>query len=166
MQRPTWARHVLATGILLMAAMGFAPPSQASPGPFDEGLPNVDLRAAERAPVPAETRAARVELADDLGPLGEVGVDRKSGGVSYVGRSDGLLTGAVAEARRSTIALDYVRAHDDVFGLAERDIANLEARRARRQPGRHHPPALQPGARRDRVLRQRARRARDGATAA
>ncbi len=108
-----------------MAAVGFTPPSQAFPGPFDEGLPNIDLRTAERARVPAETRAARTELADDLGPLGEVGVDRRSGGVSYVGRSDGLLT-APSSDQPMEIVLDYVRAHDDVFGLGERDVANLK----------------------------------------
>jgi hypothetical protein len=108
-----------------VAAIGFAAPSQASPGPYDEGLPNVDLRAAERAPVPAKTRAARLDLADDLGPLGEVQVDRKSGGVAYVGRSDRLLT-APSSRSPQEIVLDYVRAHDDVFGLDERDIANLE----------------------------------------
>lgn len=120
----SWARHALATGILLVAAMGFAAPSQASPEP-DEGLSNVDLRAAERAPVPAATRAARVDLADDLGPLGEVQVDPKSGAVAYVGRTDGLLTGPSALPPRE-IVLDYVRAHDEVFGLDERDIGNLE----------------------------------------
>ncbi len=105
--------------------MGFAPPSQASPGAPQEGLPNFDARAAERAPVPAETRAARGDLADDLGPLGEVQVDRKSGGVAYVGRSDGLLTGPSERPPRE-IVLGYVRAHDEVFGLGEGDIANLE----------------------------------------
>jgi hypothetical protein len=121
----SWARHALATGILAVAALGFAAPGQASPGPLGEGLPDVDARASERAPVPAETRTARIDLADDLGPLGEVQVDPKSGGVAYVGRSDGLLTTPSAQPPRE-IVLDYVRAHEDVFGLDERDIANLE----------------------------------------
>lgn len=111
--------------ILTVVAMGFATPSQAFPGPYDEGLPDVDLRTAEQAPVPADTRAARVDLAGDLGPLGEVRVDRKSGGVAYVGRSDRLLTAPSSHSPQE-IVLDYVRAHDDVFGLDERDIANLE----------------------------------------
>jgi|GEM_PF-2420946 len=104
--------------------MGLAAPSQASPGP-EEGLPNVDLRAAERAPVPADTRAARLDLADDLGALGEVQVDRKSGAVAYVGRSDGLLTAPSSHSPQE-IVLDYVRAHDEVFGLNEHDISNLK----------------------------------------
>jgi subtilisin-like proprotein convertase family protein len=110
---------------ILAAAMGFAPPSQALPGPHDQGLPDVDLRATERAPVPVDTRAARLDLADDLGPLGEVQVDRKSGAVAYVGRSDRLLTVPSSHPPQE-IVLDYVREHDNVFGLGERDIANLE----------------------------------------
>lgn len=104
--------------------MAVAAPSQAAAAD-DEGLPDVDRRAAERAPVPASTRAARVALADELGPLGEVRVDRKSGGVSYVGRSDGLLTGP-STLPPQQIVLDYVRAQEAVFGLDERDIANLK----------------------------------------
>jgi subtilisin-like proprotein convertase family protein len=109
----------------MVAAMGFAPASQAFSHPYEEGLPNVDLRTAEQAPVPADTRAARADLADDLGPLGEVRVDRKSGAVAYVGRSDGLLTAPSAHSPQE-IVLDYVRAHDEVFGLDQRDIGNLK----------------------------------------
>jgi subtilisin-like proprotein convertase family protein len=79
----------------------------------------------ERTPVPAATRAARLDLADDLGALGEVRADGKSGGVAYVGRSDRLLTAPSSRPPRE-IVLDYVQAHDDVFGLDQGDIANLE----------------------------------------
>jgi fungalysin metallopeptidase (M36)/proprotein convertase P-domain-containing protein len=116
---------ILAAGIFSVAAIGFAPPGQAFPNLHDEGLPNLDRRAAERAPVPVATRTARADLAEDLGPLGEVRVDPKSGGVAYLGRSDRLLTAPSSRSPRE-IVLDYVRAHDEVFGLDERDIANLE----------------------------------------
>jgi hypothetical protein len=121
----SWARHALAAALVSVAAFGFAPPSQASPGPYDEGLPNVDLRATEQAPVPAATRAARADLAEDLGPLGEVRVDRKSGAVSYIGRSDRLLTAPSSHSPQE-IVLDYVRTHVEAFGLDEADIANLK----------------------------------------
>lgn len=121
----SWARRALAMGILSVVAVVFAAPSQALPAPHHEGLPDVDMRAAESTPVPADTRAARLDLAEDLGPLGEVQVDRKSGAVAYVGRSDGLLT-APSSQPPEEIVLDYVREHDEAFGLDERDIANLE----------------------------------------
>ena len=74
--------------------MGVAAPSQASAGPDDEGLPNVDRRVA-------------------------------AGAGSYVGRSDGLLTGPSSRPPQE-IVLDYVGAHEEVFGLDEGDIGNLE----------------------------------------
>ena len=124
MQRPTWARHVLATGILLMAAMGFAPPSQASPGPFDEGLPNVDLRAAERAPVPAETR----------GPCGarrRSRAARRGGGGPQerrrlLRRPHRRAADRPVEGAPEQIALDYVRAHRALRASPSADVDNLK----------------------------------------
>ena len=75
---------------------------------------------------------------------------------AYAGRNDGLLTGRRTPTPER-IALDYAR---DAFGLnATTSRASSSSRRVR-QPGRHHPPALQPGPRRHRVLRLRPRRAR------
>lgn len=119
-----WIRQTLVAGILSMTVL-VAAPSQAAVAPPDEGLPNVDRRGAKRLSAPAPTRAARRALAADLGPLGEVRTDRESGGVSYVGRSDGLLTGPSSRGPRE-IVLDYVRTHQAVFGLNERDITNLQ----------------------------------------
>ena len=51
----------------------------------DPGLPNVDLRSRDAAPVPAATVRARRELERDLGPLADVRTDRASGGVAQVG---------------------------------------------------------------------------------
>ena len=48
-----------------------------------------------------------------------------TGGLRTVGRTDGLLTGP-SSADPATVALDYVRAHADAFGLDGADLATLE----------------------------------------
>jgi len=107
---------------VLVTLLGAPVATAATP---DEGLPNVDRRAARAADVPAARKAARAELRSDLGPLAQVRTAPESGGVSYVGRPTGTLTGPNAEDSTVTIALDYLRAHRDVFGLADADIAAL-----------------------------------------
>ncbi len=93
-------------------------------GGQQDGLPNVDRRAADAAAVAARTSSARRSLERELGAGADVRTDRASGAVAYVGRPTGLLTGPSSEDPR-TIALDYVRGHDDVFGLTKDDVANL-----------------------------------------
>ncbi|HYJ20585.1 MAG TPA: M36 family metallopeptidase [Solirubrobacterales bacterium] len=44
---------------------------------------------------------------------------------AYVGKTDGLLTGPSANPPEQ-IVLDHVRAHEETFGLDERDIGNLQ----------------------------------------
>ncbi|MCW2992708.1 MAG: peptidase fungalysin, partial [Conexibacter sp.] len=51
-------------------------------------------------------------------------VDPVTGGVRTLGRTDGFLT-APSGADPAAIALDYVRAHDDAFGLDPADLATL-----------------------------------------
>lgn len=101
-----------------------ASPALGATGP-DDGLPNVDRRATDRAPVPAAQQSARRALNRELGPQGAVRTDRASGGVSFVGRTDGLLTARSTDDPESVV-LDYVRAHGDAFGLQKGDYANLQ----------------------------------------
>ncbi|HWH92631.1 MAG TPA: M36 family metallopeptidase, partial [Baekduia sp.] len=74
--------------------------------------------------VPAATADAREALGKRLGPQGTIAADPVTGGLRSVGRADGFLTGP-SQADPATIALDYVRAHADAFGLDATDIATL-----------------------------------------
>ncbi|MDW5595588.1 M36 family metallopeptidase [Conexibacter stalactiti] len=119
------ARIAISLGGLL--AVVAAAPAAAVQHQHDHGeqLPNVDRRAAERAPVPHQTRVARDRLDTALGALGSVETDAKSGGVAYVGRPDGLLT-APSTADPEQIVLDWVRDRRAVFGLDADDLAQLQ----------------------------------------
>lgn len=120
--RPTSVAASAATALLL-SILSASPALGASAG--DAGLPNVDRRAVDRALVPAAQTAARRRLDGELGPQGAVRTDRASGGVSFVGRTDGLLTGPSAEPPEQ-IVLDYVRSHGGAFGLDRADVDRLE----------------------------------------
>ena len=77
----------LATAVLV--ALSPAVSSAASrPGAQQDGLPNLDRRAADPAAVSARTSSARRSLERELGPLADVRTDRASGAVAYVGRPD------------------------------------------------------------------------------
>jgi subtilisin-like proprotein convertase family protein len=88
------------------------------------GRPQLDVRAGERAPIPAATRAARTALAEHLGIESQVATDPVGGGLRALGRTDGFLSGPGA-GDPAAIALDYVRAHASVFGLSAADLASL-----------------------------------------
>lgn len=88
------------------------------------GLPNVDRRTADAAPVPGAQRNARRALDRSLGTTGEVRTDRASGGIARIGRTDALLTDPSSRTPEQ-IVLGYVREHRDAFGLSRRDMANL-----------------------------------------
>ena len=119
-------RRLLTCALVVLVTALTAPPGIAAsaPAPAQEGLPNIDRRAAAPATVPRQTRAARRALERDLGPLGDVRTAPASGAVSYVGSPSGLLTGPSSDDPRQ-IALDYVRDHGEVFGLAKADVDNL-----------------------------------------
>jgi extracellular elastinolytic metalloproteinase len=76
------------------------------------------------AAVPASIVAARRSERAKLGRFGLLQVASGSGGVRAFGRLDALLT--AASARPVTdIALDYVRARPQIFGLDASDLSNL-----------------------------------------
>ena len=74
--------------------------------------------AGEPASGPAES------LRSSLGLQGVVDVDPLTGTPRVVARLDGFLTGPSADAA-DAIVLDYVRAHEAVFGLDEDDLTGL-----------------------------------------
>jgi len=118
--------HAIVTLALAGAAtliLGAAPSLAivAAPAPV---RPDLDARSGDRAAVPAATADAREALTKRLGAEAIVAADPVTGGLRSVGRTDGLLTGPSA-ADPATIALSYVRAHADAFGLDGADLATL-----------------------------------------
>jgi extracellular elastinolytic metalloproteinase len=82
-----------------------------------------DVRSAGAA-APAPAGAAQAQLRDSLGVQGIVDIDPLTGTPRLVAKLDGFLTGP-SEAYARDIALDFVRAHADVFKLDADDIAAL-----------------------------------------
>ena len=80
-----------------------------------------------RAAVAAPSGAAVRKLLDQLGVQGVVDIDQVTGTPRRVARLDGFLT-AASRKQPAQIALDYVRAHADLFGLDDAQIAQLTLR--------------------------------------
>ncbi len=127
MSRPIRVTHSVCAvgGLLLALALGAAAgPAGAASSPGQRPLPDVDARARDGGPVSARERAARRGLQRSLGGEGVVTTDRITGATRMVGRTDGLLTGR-RRAPAADVALDYVRARADAFGLGGDDLARL-----------------------------------------
>jgi subtilisin-like proprotein convertase family protein len=119
--------HTIATLALAGAAtliLGAAPSLAivAVPAP---ARPDFDARSGDRADIPAATVDAREALAKRLGAQAIIAADPVTGGLRSVGRTDGLLTGP-STADPATVAMDYVHAHADAFGLDGADLAALK----------------------------------------
>jgi hypothetical protein len=102
----------------------------------DPGVARVlrDRAAAQSARPKDGVRALRAEL----GAQAIVSIDPLTGTARSVARLDGFLSGPSRKSP-STIALAYVRAHRDVFGLDDAAIARLTLRRDYRDiAGTHH----------------------------
>ncbi len=102
-----------------------APPALAIAPVSAPTQPDFDARSGERTAIPAATADAREALAKRLGAEAILAADPVTGGLRSVGRTDGLLTGP-SSADPATVALDYVRAHADAFGLDSADLATLK----------------------------------------
>lgn len=132
MARSAWGnggrRRALALGAAVVVAAAWASTASAI-GP--------DEVRAERAPYdsrdelvvpvdsPAVSEAAVARLDATLGTQGVVQLDPLTGTPRVVARLDGFLTGP-SDRPATEIALDYVRAHPDVFGLDADDLSRLE----------------------------------------
>src|SRR5437763_1801876 len=80
--------------------------------------------AAESAlPLPARVARAQSDLLRRLGDEGVLAADPQTGTPQVVARLDGFLTATTGDGP-ATAALDYVRAHHDVFRL---DAGDLDA---------------------------------------
>jgi extracellular elastinolytic metalloproteinase len=83
---------------------------------------------ARRVAAPRTLAVAADALRPSLGAQGVVSIDPLTGTPRSVARLDGLLTGPSSRPA-ATVALDYVAAHADVFGLSAADLAGLTPRR-------------------------------------
>lgn len=120
--RARWiAIGALVAGAMVAAAVPAAA-FQAS-RPAGERAP-LDVRGGERAAVPASVSAARRALAERLGIEGRLATDPVGGGLRALSRSDGFLSGPRA-GDAVDVALAFVRARADVFGLDQADLAAL-----------------------------------------
>jgi extracellular elastinolytic metalloproteinase len=88
--------------------------------------------------VPQAREAARARLRDALGRTGTVQTDRRTGGVRVAAKLGGFLTRERKGASAARIALDYVKAHSDAFGLTAADLGTLELADTTRANGITH----------------------------
>ncbi len=119
--------HAIATLALAGAAtliLGTAPALAIATVPAP-AQPDFDARSGDRAAVPAATADAREALAKDLGAQAVIAADPVTGGLRSVARTGGLLTGP-STADPATVAIDYVHANADAFGLDRADLATLK----------------------------------------
>jgi hypothetical protein len=120
-RRPSPLRALIA--LCAVAALSVPTTAAADEGPVG-GRPYLDLRTGAAATVPAPVAAARRALDGRLGARGHVDTAPTTGGVADVRRADGFLTGPDARDP-AAVALAYVRARPDVFGLDADDLAAL-----------------------------------------
>ncbi len=83
--------------------------------------------ALSRAVVPAPSGSAVKTLRDSLGVQGIVDIDQATGTPRRVAKLDGFLTGP-SKKKPAAIALAYVKAHPEVFGLDAAALASLQLR--------------------------------------
>jgi hypothetical protein len=139
---PLSKRAPLSIFVALALILASAPSPDAAPPARDHrrGRPNLDARsgpavAERRDRLAANPSAAVKALAASLGPGGITSIDGLTGTPRIVARLDGFLTAASGRPA-ARIALDYVRAHADVFKV---DVSTLQlAREYVSVDGTHH----------------------------
>src|SRR5438093_236918 len=120
-----------AFGALALILVSAASPDAAPPTRDERrGRPNLDARSGpavteRRDQLAANPSAAVKALGASLGPQGIASIDGLTGTPRIVARLDGFLTGASGRPA-ARIALDYVRAHADVFKV---DVSTLQLAR-------------------------------------
>ncbi|MFG1816391.1 M36 family metallopeptidase [Kribbella sp. NPDC049174] len=97
-------------------------------GNYDARTPSAKTTYARAAKVAGKETAASEKFRNSLGTQGVVEVDPNTGTPAQVTKLDGFLTGKSAKKARD-IALDYVKAHPEVFKLSEADLATLKLRK-------------------------------------
>lgn len=130
--------RALALAALLLGLA--AAPAAAVTGPLSEEVerehaPLFDVRVKDAGTpsVPAAVRAARGRMLRSLGEEGVLSVDRATGAVRWLGRTDGYLTGP-RKGKAGDAALAWARANLDVLGLTETDLTRLRLADVYRAP--------------------------------
>jgi extracellular elastinolytic metalloproteinase len=137
LSRPAVTLFAVTAVVLVAASTAVAAPGQERQR---HGRANFDARASRAAVdrsavLAAHPSAAVSALEQSLGTQGIVSIDGLTGTPRVVGRLDGFLTGP-SPASAAQVALDYVRAHADVFRI---DVASLEQTRESVSPnGNRH----------------------------
>ena len=115
--------------ILGAALIGLA---LAAPAEAKERAAFVDTRTAEAA-VPPDVQRARAALLRELGQQAFLSVDRHTGAVRFLGRTDGYLS-APSAARPEQVARRWVRARRGVLGLRAADLRSFALASSYRAP--------------------------------
>jgi len=97
-------------------------------GNYDARTPSARTTYARAAKVAGKETAASEKFRNSLGTQGVVEVDPNTGTPAQVTKLDGFLTGKSAK-KAQDVALNYVKAHPEVFKLAEADRATLKLRK-------------------------------------
>ena len=138
-------RRVLAASAVVVLCLGFpavltaarGEPS-ASPGSLDSVTGGVSgarpLVSGSAAP---QRQLAAEELESDLGRLGLIDLDRRTGTPRIAAKLDGYLTGPDSRSPQE-IARAYVRDHESVFGLSADDLAGVKLTRSWSDSGYTH----------------------------
>jgi extracellular elastinolytic metalloproteinase len=107
-------------------------------GNYDARTPSDKVDYANAARTMAKEGAAQQKYRDSLGSQGIVSIDQNTGTPKHVAKLNGFLTGR-SNKPAATVALDYVRAHPEIFHLAEKDLLTLQLRRDYKDViGSHH----------------------------
>ncbi|WP_432943133.1 M36 family metallopeptidase [Kribbella sp. CA-253562] len=133
-----------ATALLAVTAGGGASAATATPDAGDEHSPsiaskerkgNFDARTpssraslARAAKVVGKDTPAAEKFRDSLGSQGIVGIDENTGTPSQVTKLNGFLT-PTSSKKATQVALDYIKAHPEVFKLSESDLGTLKLRK-------------------------------------
>jgi extracellular elastinolytic metalloproteinase len=106
-------------------------PGKETVGNFDarEDGPARQVLTARSAMAAAKPRAGVKDLRQQLGVQGIVDMDALTGTARRVTKVDGFLTDS-SPAPATQVALDYVRAHSDVFGLSTAQVSSLVLRKS------------------------------------
>lgn len=97
-------------------------------GNFDARTPSARTSFARAAKVVGKDTAAAEKFRDSLGAQGIVGIDENTGTPSQVTKLNGFLT-AASSKKATQVALDYIKAHPEVFKLTDSDLGTLKLRK-------------------------------------
>ncbi|MFF0339483.1 M36 family metallopeptidase [Kribbella sp. NPDC004875] len=97
-------------------------------GFYDARTPNAKTTYARAAKVAGKETAASKKFRSSLGTQGVVEVDPNTGTPAQVTKLNGFLTGKSAK-KATAVALDYVKAHPEVFKLSDADLGTLQLRK-------------------------------------